>query len=36
MKTGDLIQVRQDVATAIRTGLPVVALESTLIANGLP
>jgi pseudouridine-5'-phosphate glycosidase len=30
------LEVRPDVAEAVRTGRPVVALESTLIAHGLP
>jgi pseudouridine-5'-phosphate glycosidase len=36
MSTTSLLDVRPEVATAVRTGLPVVALESTLIAHGLP
>jgi pseudouridine-5'-phosphate glycosidase len=30
------LRIRADVATAIRAGAPVVALESTIIAHGLP
>lgn len=33
---GDLLNVRPDVASAIARGEPVVALESTVIAHGLP
>lgn len=33
-KTG--IEIRKDVAEALRTGAPVVALESTIIAHGMP
>ncbi|MBY0527242.1 MAG: pseudouridine-5'-phosphate glycosidase [Gemmataceae bacterium] len=36
MTTLTTLDVHPDVATALRTGLPVVALESTLIAHGLP
>ncbi len=32
----DLLDVRPEVAAALRAGRPVVALESTLIAHGLP
>jgi pseudouridylate synthase len=32
----ELLDVRPEVATALRDGRPVVALESTLIAHGLP
>src|SRR5262245_15195652 len=31
-----MLQIHPDVAEALRTGQPVVALESTLIAQGLP
>src|SRR5689334_18902286 len=34
--SGPLLDVRPEVATALREGRPVVALESTLIAHGLP
>ena len=30
------IEIRKDVADALRTGAPVVALESTIIAHGMP
>ena len=33
---GDLIRTSPEVADALRTGCPVVALESTLITHGLP
>src|SRR5438876_1277898 len=36
MRSDSLIDVRPEVAAAIRRGDPVVALESTLIAHGLP
>src|SRR5437588_4389789 len=36
MPSSSLIDVRPEVAAAIRRGTPVVALESTLIAHGLP
>src|SRR6266851_49184 len=36
MKTPLSIDVRPEVAAALRTGRSVVALESTLIAHGLP
>jgi pseudouridine-5'-phosphate glycosidase len=36
MRSDTLIDVRPEVAAAIRRGDPVVALESTLIAHGLP
>ena len=36
MRSDALIDVRPEVAGAIRRGAPVVALESTLIAHGLP
>src|SRR3954462_7483365 len=36
MTTPSLLNVRPEVATAIAAGRPVVALESTLIAHGLP
>ena len=32
----DLLDVRPEVAAALRAGRPVAALESTLIAHGLP
>jgi pseudouridine-5'-phosphate glycosidase len=32
----DLLRIREDVAHALATGQPVVALESTVIAHGLP
>src|SRR5947207_4656028 len=34
--TSPLLDVRASVAGALRDGVPVVALESTLIAHGLP
>lgn len=36
MSDRTLLEVRPEVADALRTGRPVVALESTLIAHGLP
>src|SRR5438034_4724301 len=36
MDTSDLIDLRPELAAAIQEGRPVVALESTLIAHGLP
>src|ERR1700693_3778170 len=36
MPNGSLIDIRPEIADAIRHGRPVVALESTLIAHGLP
>ena len=36
MNLTSLLDVRPEVADAIRLGKPVVALESTLIAHGLP
>src|SRR5437868_7449578 len=36
MNTPPSIDVRPEVAAALRAGRPVVALESTLIAHGLP
>ncbi len=36
MTQPSLVEVRPDVAEAVRRGRPVVALESTLIAHGLP
>src|SRR5436190_157275 len=36
METSDLMDIRPEVATAVRECHPVVALESTLIAHGLP
>jgi pseudouridine-5'-phosphate glycosidase len=36
MDTASLLDVRAEVAAAVRDGRPVVALESTLIAQGLP
>src|SRR3954469_9031726 len=36
MTNGSLLEVRAEVADAVRRGRPVVALESTLIAHGLP
>jgi pseudouridylate synthase len=36
MSTRTLVDVRPEVAEALRAGYPVVALESTLIAQGLP
>ena len=36
MSTGPLLDVRPEVANALRDGTPVVALESTLLAHGLP
>ncbi|HMC66991.1 MAG TPA: pseudouridine-5'-phosphate glycosidase [Gemmataceae bacterium] len=36
MAVADLLDVRPEIADAIQTGRPVVALESTLIAHGLP
>jgi pseudouridine-5'-phosphate glycosidase len=36
MLNGSLLDVRPEIAGAIREGAPVVALESTLIAHGLP
>ena len=36
MRSDSLIDVRPEVAAAIHRGAPVVALESTLIAHGLP
>src|SRR6266852_3836021 len=36
MSQAPLIHVHPAVATALRSGRPVVALESTLIAHGLP
>jgi pseudouridine-5'-phosphate glycosidase len=36
MMKADLLDVRPEVAAALRDGRPVVALESTLIAHGLP
>src|SRR5690606_8385146 len=35
-KSAPVITVRDDVAAALRDGRPVVALESTLVAHGLP
>ena len=34
--TPPAVEVRPEVAAAVREGRPVVALESTLIAHGLP
>ncbi len=36
MGAADIVDVRPEVAEAVRAGRPVVALESTLIAHGLP
>src|SRR2546429_9781481 len=36
MDTSDLIDLRPELAAAIREGRPVVALECTLTAHGLP
>ena len=36
MELASILEVRPEVAQAIREGRPVVALESTLIAHGLP
>src|SRR5258708_40367437 len=36
MRNGSLIDIRPEIVQAIRTGGAVVALESTLIAHGLP
>src|SRR5438552_17250214 len=36
MSAADIVDVRPEVAEAVRAGRPVVALESTLIAHGLP
>ena len=36
MTVPPLLDVRPEPAEALRTGRPVVALESTLIAHGLP
>jgi pseudouridylate synthase len=36
MPNGSVLEIRPEVADAIRHGCPVVALESTLIAHGLP
>jgi len=33
---GEILTVREDIAAAIAAGQPVVALESTVIAHGLP
>ena len=36
MNSGKRLKIGNEVATALKTGAPVVALESTIITHGMP